>query len=355
MTIRKSVRALTDAEKQSFVDAVWGLKNESTGSLFPWNNTYDMYVILHREAMTNLTPWASDPPTVPSDPATQRNSAHRGPSFLPWHREFLRRFEADLQRVSGDSNISIPYWDWELDPAFPEFLGGDGIRTTDVDVGGGQIVTVNAFNIVVDGPFGVPESRLFDPSYFNDPSVWKGLIFNPNTGVYNPFPLQRTFGDGMMPIWDRNTDTLVTSSFGPYQTPITLPSKQEVDQALTIDEYDSGDWDEDVKSFRNILEGWWYAPGLHNRVHGWVGGSMGPGTSPSDPIFFLHHSNVDRIWDDWQKKFPNATYQPQSNGPDGHNFGDVMFPWDGVTMTDRVQVKDAVSLGSVSYDPPPPA
>ena len=35
---------------------------------------------------------------------------------------------------------------------------------------------------------------------------------------------------------------------------------------------------------------------MHNLVHRWVGGSMGPGTSPNDPVFFLHHCNVDRIW-----------------------------------------------------------
>jgi len=38
--------------------------------------------------------------------------AHRCPAFLPWHRELLHQFELDLQSISKDSNLGIPYWDW---------------------------------------------------------------------------------------------------------------------------------------------------------------------------------------------------------------------------------------------------
>jgi tyrosinase len=38
----------------------------------------------------------------------------------------------------------------------------------------------------------------------------------------------------------------------------------------------------------------------HNRVHNQVGGSMGDvPTAPADPIFWLHHCNVDRLWSAW--------------------------------------------------------
>ncbi len=123
MSIRKSVRNLSDAEQDEFVSAVLALKNE-TSTVMPGFNTYDTYVAWHVRAMANSTPWASDDPNDPSP--TSRNSAHRGPAFLPWHREFLRRFEADLQRISGNSDLAIPYWDWENDSTFPAFLGGDG-------------------------------------------------------------------------------------------------------------------------------------------------------------------------------------------------------------------------------------
>ena len=38
----------------------------------------------------------------------------------------------------------------------------------------------------------------------------------------------------------------------------------------------------------------------HNIVHGFVGGHMGdPNTAALDPIFFLHHANIDRLWPVW--------------------------------------------------------
>ena len=39
---------------------------------------------------------------------------------------------------------------------------------------------------------------------------------------------------------------------------------------------------------------------------------MGPGTSPNDPVFFLHHCNVDRIWALWQYAHPASAYLPAS-------------------------------------------
>jgi len=59
-------------------------------------------------------------------------------------------------------------------------------------------------------------------------------------------------------------------------------------------------------------------PGSTNRVHVWVGGSMLPMSSPNDPIFMLHHCNVDRIWAKWQ--LPAHVRGPVS-GPRGRGDG----------------------------------
>jgi tyrosinase len=40
----------------------------------------------------------------------------------------------------------------------------------------------------------------------------------------------------------------------------------------------------------------------HNSVHNNIGGFMQDLMSPTDPIFFLHHANLDRIWDVWTRK-----------------------------------------------------
>lgn len=47
----------------------------------------------------------------------------------------------------------------------------------------------------------------------------------------------------------------------------------------------------------------------HNLIHGFVGGDMGRlDRSPNDPIFWMHHANIDRIWTLWQEKHAAQVY-----------------------------------------------
>lgn len=49
----------------------------------------------------------------------------------------------------------------------------------------------------------------------------------------------------------------------------------------------------------------------HNLIHGFVGGDMGRlDRSPNDPIFWMHHANIDRIWTLWRDKHGGAVYPP---------------------------------------------
>lgn len=44
----------------------------------------------------------------------------------------------------------------------------------------------------------------------------------------------------------------------------------------------------------------------HNFVHVDIGGVMGdPNTAALDPIFYLHHANIDRLWEVWLNRDPN--------------------------------------------------
>ena len=45
---------------------------------------------------------------------------------------------------------------------------------------------------------------------------------------------------------------------------------------------------------------------VHNNVHLAVGGEMATAESPADPIFWLHHANVDRLWALWQERNPRG-------------------------------------------------
>ncbi len=51
---------------------------------------------------------------------------------------------------------------------------------------------------------------------------------------------------------------------------------------------------------------------LHNGVHGWVGGTMRwQATAAYDPIFWAHHTMVDRIWSLWQGKHSSWGPRPE--------------------------------------------
>jgi hypothetical protein len=52
--------------------------------------------------------------------------------------------------------------------------------------------------------------------------------------------------------------------------------------------------------FQSALEN-----GPHNAVHNAIGGDMNTAASPTDPLFFMHHANVDRLWYQWQEAHPN--------------------------------------------------
>lgn len=109
-------------------------------------------------------------------------------------------------------------------------------------------------------------------------------------------------------------------------------------------------------SARNVIEGWATTrgePEIHNRTHVWIGGTMSGSDSPNDPLFFLHHCNIDRLWALWQFRHPGQQYPevvpnvvPPGNRP--HGLNDAMPPW----TTKPLDVLNHVALG-YSYDTDP--
>ena len=50
----------------------------------------------------------------------------------------------------------------------------------------------------------------------------------------------------------------------------------------------------------------------HAGPHRWVGGRMRSSASPRDPVFYFHHTNVDRLWAAWQEVNQSSTFQRTS-------------------------------------------
>jgi len=75
----------------------------------------------------------------------------------------------------------------------------------------------------------------------------------------------------------------------------------------------------------------------HGSAHTSFGGSISSvPTAARDPLFFLLHCNVDRLWAKWQRQ--NGRFNPavaasydSAPAPIGHNLADSMWPWNGIT------------------------
>jgi len=57
---------------------------------------------------------------------------------------------------------------------------------------------------------------------------------------------------------------------------------------------------------------------------------MSPSSSPNDPVFYLNHCNVDRIWETWMRPAPQGhgrVYVPGQNESaslKGHRINDTL-------------------------------
>jgi tyrosinase len=90
--------------------------------------------------------------------------------------------------------------------------------------------------------------------------------------------------------------------------------------------------------------------GVHNGVHDWFPNSTmnNLGRAPADPIFWMHHANIDRIWARWQyanpSQFPNLplnTLNTDAEVPAGTQVSS-MTPW---TQFTEANTRDTVGLG----------
>jgi tyrosinase len=218
------------------------------------------------------------------DPALLQ--AHGAPGFLAWHRAYLLDLERSLQKL--DPSVTLPYWRFDL-PApglfTPEFLGASTPFGT---------VVFSPTNLLAqwrtDGAPGISRFPEFDPA-----TAGAFVITQAQTLAMGGLPPNSIFDDG---------------------TP-------------------EGGFDR--------MEG-----NPHGRAHtSFIGWLEDAATAPRDPLFFLLHCNVDRLWAAWQflnDRFDGtqpATYwfrraagQPGSILI-GHNLLDTLWPWDDDTTPPR--------------------
>ncbi|KHO11559.1 BolA protein [Metarhizium robertsii ARSEF 23] len=182
---------------------------------------------------------------------------HRSACFLPWHRNIL----AVIEKILKDRchyRGSMPYWDWSLDWMnlanssiwdHATGFGGDGDKDGPETVGEGRCVT--------DGPF----------------TELRPVIYNHTRKVHC---LSRGFRDGDI------KGRLSGEKFSP----------ENVGSILRLENY---------TDFLQRVE-----RDLHNTLHTSINGDFKAMTAANDPLFFLHHANLDRLWWRWQRENPSV-------------------------------------------------
>ncbi|MDR5752721.1 MULTISPECIES: tyrosinase family protein [unclassified Caballeronia] len=76
----------------------------------------------------------------------------------------------------------------------------------------------------------------------------------------------------------------------------------------------------------------------HNPVHDLIGGYMADMVSPMDPIFYLHHSNIDRLWRAWS--LTGGTMPARNN-----RYWNGSFTYASNLTIARTQTYDTTGLG----------
>ncbi|QYN33661.1 peptidoglycan-binding protein [Pseudonocardia sp. DSM 110487] len=225
------------------------------------------------------------------DQIHQATHVHGGPSFIPWHRELINRFEALLRQI--DPTVALHYWDWQTDP-----------RSSPGGAGG----TVNLFSTGPGGFMGSASGRAGPPlDGFDNGGSFPGSRDATGNPADPPREIRRNLGPGA-PALDADA-TLLAAGDG-------LPGAEQ--------------W----QRVREAIED------AHNTAHGY----FGPGSSIlnahrsfEDPFVFLLHSNVDRLWAKWQREpgqewrlDPARVYGDEGTDP---RILENLEPWAGGTGT----------------------
>ena len=203
--------------------------------------------------------------------------------FLPWHRGYLAAFESIVRAAINTlpkppDDWALPYWNYnDAKAANPRAL----------------------------------------PKEFTSKS-W------PDGGV-NPLFEPRRFGRGDGVVVIREQDVDLTPALSDPDFEGVLNGSPGFGGVRTPFQHNAD------RANEGILE-----QGPHDPVHGLVGGAL-KGTNPRDwknlglmsmpltaaldPIFWLHHANIDRLWEVWlnrDSRFKNPTLKSWLDGPSGN-------------------------------------
>lgn len=255
---------------------------------------------------TNLA-WNNDTGGAFPDGSGYCYHAHR--LFPTWHRPYLSLYEKTLldyateivqafpagtqknKHLEALKTWRMPYWDWAMNPSLPSVLQSKNIAVMKAQNG-------KVKRVIIPNP--LYSYRLQIP---NDPNV---LIVDP--------PPQTI---------ETVRNPTVKNNIFVSRPGYTNKQMLAVGPDLKSTVYDILTHVTDYNSFSNTADGGNSIEGVHGTVHTIVGGLntrtglTGHMTYPTyaafDPIFYLHHANVDRLFAMWQVLNPDSYLSSDPN------------------------------------------
>lgn len=184
--------------------------------------------------------------------ALHHTCVHHNYHFFPWHRAYLFYFERMIQQAAGIATLALPYWNYSV-------------------VGQAR----------VPEPFRIPAAATN--------SLWVPTAQRALTGNQTISPAISDYMDDAAAIPYTSTMsglTAVERGFGGAARPTPEHSSPwQYGGTLELGPHDN----------IHVAIGGnpWNGPGLNLMSH--------PDSAALDPIFWLHHANIDRLWNRWQE------------------------------------------------------
>ena len=225
--------------------------------------------------------------------------------FLPWHRMYLYFHERILASLIGDPSFALVYWNWD------DQRDGGNVLPPMFDRNGTALYDPNRSASALSG------STLIRLSPASNTTNMTLVALENLNAMYQAVVTART------------PDLFLG---GPYVLGSDLTNSTVISAPLG-------------GSIENTI---------HNGIHYWTGNrnsilgeDMGTFTSAAhDPVFYSHHSNVDRLWDVWRSHLPDGE-RPDFNVTD---FLDAEFAFfDEYANMVKIKVRDVLDISKLGY------
>lgn len=299
---RMDVWEATDAEGSwpavltAYEQAVGLMRNLDPPTGAPTNTvSWKFMAAIHGRARSNGQPDTGHP--------LWNNCQHGSWFFLAWHRMYLLAFEAIIQSNLADDTWSLPYW-FSVDPDHP--------------------------------------NKSILPPAFRDPRPGNNL-----------FTERRSLrANGGHRLTDVSSDLIQALEADTFSTPTgtsTFGGGERSDPSFNGNEVGLL---EDVPhgAVHSLFGNDYDAAGNPIRF-GWMGSFF---TAGLDPIFWLHHCNIDRLWQVWLNEDPSHTNPPATDPAWSDTEFSFPAPGGGTSTWKIGDVLDTVVLGYTYKNLHPP-